>query len=150
MKATIKEELTSTRVQRTSNGKYNIIDKQGKPLSEEWKWIGYFDPGTGFARVQREDSKFNYIDKEGKILSEQQWYEWIDDEFHCDKARVKREDGLMNFITKQGKLLSDEWFIYADYFRHSDAFQTSFALVDRTNGESAIIDKNGNIEIVSK
>ena len=146
MNATIKEELTSTRVQRTSNGKYSIIDAQGKALSEEWKWIGYFDPGTGIARVQREDGKFNYITEDGKLLSDE-WFEWVDDEFHCDKARVKREDSLMNFITKQGKLLSEEWFKYADYFRYSDAFQTSFAMADRTNGEECIIDKNGKIEV---
>ena len=144
MNATIKEELTSTRVQRTSDGKYNIIDKQGKPLSEEWKWIGYFDPGTGITRVQREDKKFNYITEDGKLLSEQ-WFMWVEDEFHCDKARVKREDGLMNFITKQGKLLSNEWFQYADYFRYSDAYQTSFAEVDRTNGEQCKIDKTGKL-----
>ena len=149
MNATIKEELTSTRVQRTSNGKYNIIDKQGKILSSEWfKWVDYFDPGSGIARVQRDDGKFNYITEDGKILSKQ-WFDWVDDEFHCDKARVKRDDRLMNFIDKEGKILSDEWFKYADYFRYSDAFQTSFAMADRTNGESCIIDKQGKI-VVSK
>lgn len=142
MNATIKEELTSTRVQRTSNGKYNIIDAQGKALSEEWKWIGYFDPGTGFAKVQRGDNKFNYIDKEGKILSGE-WFKNVD-EFHCGFARVQREDSKWNFINTKGKLMSNEWFKYISYAMYSE---NALAYADRTNGEACKIDKTGKIVI---
>ena len=138
MKATNKEELTSTRVQRTSNGKY--IDAQGKALSEEWKWIGYLDPGTGIARVQRSDNQFNFIDANGKILSEQ-CFKYVDD-FHCGYARVQRGDGLWNFINTDGKLMSNEWFRYISYAMYSEY---AFAYADRTNGEQCIIDKKGSL-----
>ena len=142
MNATIKEELTSTRVQKTSNGKYNIIDKQGKSLSEEFKWIGYFDPGTGFARVQREDGKFNYITEDGKLLSKQ-WFDWAED-FEDGLALVQREreNPRFNYIDKEGKIISDEWFRWVDYFDND-----GFAEVYRTNGEQCKIDKQGKIVV---
>ena len=145
MKNNRKEELTIVKRVKREDGKCNLFIN-GKPLFEQWyKWIGYFN-GEEFAKVQREDGKFNYITEDGKIISDT-WFEWVEDEFHCDKARVKREDGLMNFITKQGKLLSEEWFKYACYFRYSDAFQTSFAMIDRTNGEHGIIYKTGEMKV---
>lgn len=142
MNATIKEELT--RVQR-EDGKFNLITADGNYLFKEWfKWIGYFDPGTGFARVQRGDNKFNFITKEGKILSGE-WFKKVD-EFHCGFARVQREDSKWNFINTKGKLMSNEWFKYISYAMYSEY---SFAYADRTNGECCKIDKNGKI-VVSK
>ena len=47
----------------------------------------------------------------------------------------------MNFITKDGKIISNEW------FRYVDDFNDGFAKVQRTNGEWAKIDKNGNIVV---
>lgn len=60
-----KEELT--RVQRDSDGKYNLINAQGKLFFDEWfECIGYFD--EGLARVQRTNREFCKIDKTGKIV----------------------------------------------------------------------------------
>ena len=137
METTKKEEFT--KVQRLSDGKCNLIDANGKQLSEQWfDWIGDFY--DGFALVQRENHEYNYIDKDGKILSEE-WFKWLD-LFHLEFTRVERGDGLMNFIDKKGKLLSNEWFRYVDYFDQYD-----LAVVERTNGELCKIDKNGNIVV---
>ena len=135
METTKKEEFT--RVQRVTDRKYNLITANGKLLSEQWfDWIGDFY--DGFALVGRENHEYNYIDKQGKILSSE-WFKWLD-YFHDGFARVQRFDDTMNFITKDGKIISNEWFRYADYFDEYD-----LAVVERTNGEQAKIDKNGKI-----
>ena len=139
MNATKKEELT--KVQRLNDGKCNLIDANGKILSDKWfEWIGdFYDE---FALVGRENHEYNYIDKQGKILSEE-WFKWLDF-FKDDFARVQRFDNSMNFLNKEGKIISNEWFKYVDYFDEYD-----LAVVERTNGEQCKIDKNGKI-VVSK
>ena len=137
METTKKEEFT--KVQRLSDGKCNLIDANGKQLSEQWfEWVGDFY--DDFALVGRENHEYNYIDKQGKILSGE-WFKWLDF-FKGDFARVQRADDTMNFITKDGKIISNEWFRYADYFDEYD-----LAVVERTNGELCKIDKNGNIVV---
>ena len=140
METAQKEGLT--KVQRLSDGKCNLIDENGKIISDTWfEWIGdFYDDNDGFALVGRENHEYNYIDKQGKILSEE-WFKWLDF-FQEGFARVQRFDELMNFINKDGKIISDEWFKYVDYFD-----KDGFAVVERTNGEQCKIDKNGNIVV---
>ena len=81
---------------------YNLIDKQGKILSEQWfEWVcNFYD---GFARVQRStDELWNFIDKQGKFLSD----EWFSDTYYLDDgfARVKRTNGEWAKIDKNGKI----------------------------------------------
>ena len=142
METAQKEEFT--RVQRTSDNKYNLITEDGKLLSKQWfDWIGdFYDDNDGFALVGRENHEYNYIDKQGKILSKD-WFKWLDF-FHNGFARVQRFDDTMNFINKDGKIISDEWFKYVDYFD-----EYGLAVVERTNGESCKIDKTGKI-VISK
>ena len=54
-------------------------------------------------------------------------------------ARVQRGDRLYNFIDKQGNYLSKEWFMWLDDFKDG------FAVVKRTNGEQAKINKSGKL-----
>ena len=55
-------------------------------------------------------------------------------------TKVQRlSDGKCNLIGEDGKILSDKWFEFADIFRDG------LALVERINGESCKIDKNGKI-----
>ena len=131
-----------TRVQRTSDNKYNYKDANGKALFNEWyEWVGHFY--NGFAVIEREGDYFsNFIDKNGKLLSEEWFLRAYN--FKDGLARVERKGNLMNFIDKNGKLLSEEWFDWAD-----DFFE-GFAKVRRTNGEQAKIDKNGKIVSIIK
>lgn len=98
--ATIKEEFT--RVQRTSDKKYNLITADGKLLSKQWfEWIDYFH--DGFAIVRREDYLNNFIDKQGKLLSNE-WFRWVND-FKDGFAVGQRTNGELAKIDKQGKIL---------------------------------------------
>ena len=140
METTTKEEFT--KVQRLSDGKCNYITANGKILSDKWfEWIGdFYDDNDDFALVGRENHEYNYIDKGGKIVSEE-WFKWLDF-FHDGLARVQRFDDTMNFINTDGKIISNEWFRYVDYFD-----EYGLAVVQRTNGEQAKIDKQGNIVV---
>ena len=123
------------KVQR-ANGNWNLINKKGKLLSEQW--FNYvYDFSEGFAIVRNEDYGYNFIDKKGNILSDK-WFEWLD-YFKGEFAKVQRTDGLQNFIDKDGKLLSKEWFNYVGYFCEG------FAIVRITNGEWRKIDKTGKL-----
>ena len=125
------------KVQR-GDGLWNFIDKDGKILSDEWfDWVDYFNK-DGFARVKRTNGKWNFIDKDGKILSDE-WFDWVD-YFQDGFTKVRRGDELYNFIDKDSKILSDEWFDWVDYFN-----KDGFAVVRRTNGERAKIDKTGKL-----
>ena len=102
-------------VQRVSDGKYNLINKQGKLLLNEWfKSVDYFNNDV-FARVQRANGDWNFIDANGNILLDE-WYKWVDD-FHDGFARVQRSDKLYNFIDTKGNYLSDEWFYSVEDFQ---------------------------------
>ena len=83
--------------------KYNLIDAQGKLLSEQWfEWVcNFYDE---FARVQRStDDLWNFINKQGKILSD----EWFIDAYYLDDgfAKVKRTNGECAKIDKNGKIV---------------------------------------------
>ena len=85
--------------------KYNLIDAQGKLLSEQWfEWVcNFYDE---FARVQRStDDLWNFINKQGKILSD----EWFIDAYYLDDgfAKVKRTNGEWAKIDKTGKIIKD-------------------------------------------
>lgn len=83
---------------------YNLIDKQGKILSEQWfEWVcNFYD---GFARVQRKDGKWNFIDKQGKFLSD----EWFSDTYYLDDgfAKVQRTNGKWVKIDKTSNLIKN-------------------------------------------
>ena len=100
METTKKEEFT--RVQRVTDGKFNLITANGKLLSEQWyEWIDYFH--DGFAKVQRTYEKYNYIDKNGKILSKE-WFKYAHD-FKEGFAEVHRTNGEWAKIDKTGKIV---------------------------------------------
>ena len=91
------------KVQR-ANGNWNLINKKGKLLSEQW--FNYvYDFSEGFAIVRNEDYLNNFIDKQGKLLSEE-WFNWVDD-FKDGFARVQRTNGEWAKIDKTGKLYKD-------------------------------------------
>ena len=99
MEETKKEEFT--RVQRTSDNKFNLITENGKLLSKQWfEWIDYFH--EGFAIV-REDYLMNFINKQGKLLSNE-WFSWVND-FKDGFAVGQRTNGEYFKIDKQGKIL---------------------------------------------
>ena len=104
MGTTKKEEFT--RVQRVSDNKYNLIDANGKLLSEQWfYWVDYFH--DGFAMVKRGEFEYNYIDTKGKILSDE-WFRRAYN-FKDGFAVVQRSDYKYNFIDKNGNYLLKEW-----------------------------------------
>ena len=103
MNATKKEEFT--RVQRVSDGKYNLINKQGKLLLKEWfKSVGCFY--NGFSVVQRGYNQYNFIDKQVKLLSDE-WFKSVDYFNKDGLARVKRTSGEQAKIDKNGKIVSE-------------------------------------------
>ena len=156
---------------KSCNYLYNLIDKKGKLLCNEWfKLVGDFH--EGFASVLRFDNLMNFIDKDGNYLLK----EWFCNVyyFHEGFARVQREDGLYNFIDKNGNILFKEWFVFLDTFHEGFAsvrredglwnfidtkgkllsdewfyfindFHGGFASVKRTNGEWCQIDKTGKL-----
>ena len=117
----------------TLNGKNNLIDKNGKLISD--KWFDYVsDFNEGFFRVTL-NGKNNLIDKNGKLLSDK-WFDWISD-FKDGFFRVTLNDKY-NLIYKNGKLLSDKWVDYVIDFKDG------FALVE-LNGKYNYIDEHGKL-----
>ena len=101
MEETKKEELAIAR--RLRDGKYNLIDSNGKLLSEQWfEWIGcsfYY----GFAIVKRDNGEYNLIDTKGKLFSDE-WFRWVNfDEY--DLAKVQRTNGEWAKIDKTGEII---------------------------------------------
>ena len=87
------------------NDKNNLIDKNGKLISDKWfDQIIYFD--DDFYKVKLNDKK-NLIDKNGKLLSDK-WFDQII-YFGDGVYRVELNDKY-NLIDKNGKLISDKWF----------------------------------------
>ena len=103
METTNKEELAIAR--RLSDGKYNLIDTNGKLLSEQWfEWIGcsfYY----GFAIVRRAN-EYNLIDTKGKLLSNE-WFRWVNFDDNDGLAVVQRTNGEWAKIDKNGKIVSE-------------------------------------------
>ena len=125
------------KVQR-ANGDWNLINKQGELLSNEW-FMYVYEFSEGFAAVQRTNGEYNFIDKKGNILSNK----WFIDVGHFKEgfAKVQRADGLQNYIDRQGNILSNEWFNWGGNFCNG------FAGVRITNGEWRKIDKTGKLYI---
>ena len=121
-------------VQR-GDDKWNLIDKDGKYLSDEWfELVDYFN--NGFAVVHRSSGKYNFIDKNGNYLSDE-WFDWAG-KFFDGFAVVRREDNLYNLIGTNGNYLFDKWFMYVGNF------YDGLAIVQRGDDEWNFIDKNGN------
>ena len=114
------------------NNKYNLIDTNGKILSEQW-----FDVcnsfSNGYARVEL-NNKCNFIDTDCNYLSEQ-WFDDVDD-FVNGYAIVKLND-KWNWIDTDCNYLSEQWF---------DAcwiFEEGYAMVE-LNGKWNWIDTKCN------
>lgn len=125
------------KVQRT-NGDWNLINKQGEILSNEW-FMYVYEFSEGFAIVRNKNHVYNFIDKHGKLLLND-WFIYVS-YFYDGFAKVQRTNGEYNFIDKKGKILSDEWFNWAGRFCEG------FAGVRTTNGEWRKIDKTGKLYI---
>lgn len=125
------------KVQR-ANGDWNLINKQGELLSNEW-FMYVYEFSEGFAAVEKTNGEYNFIDKKGNILSNK----WFIDVGHFKEgfAKVQRADGLQNYIDRQGNILSNEWFNWGGNFCEG------FAGVRITNGEWRKIDKTGKLYI---
>lgn len=123
------------KVQR-ANGNWNLINKKGKLLSEQW--FNYvYDFSEGFAIVRNKNHGYNFIDKQGKILSNE-WFKSIDYFNKDGLAKVQRTNDEWNFIDTKGKILSEQWFMWVDDFHEG------FARVKRRNDKWNFIDKKGN------
>ncbi len=123
------------RVQR-ANGDWNLIDKNGKLLSNEW-FMYVYEFSEGFAIVRNKNHVYNFIDKHGKLLLNE-WFIYVS-YFYDGFAKVQRTNGEYNFIDTEGKIISDEWFSWAGIF------YDGLARVQRTNGEWCNIDKTGKL-----
>jgi len=112
------------------NGKYNIIDENGKILSPIWfDIINEFD--KGYARViittKAMDKhgkvvikdKMNIIDTSGKLVSDK-WYDVVNGYFHNGFMEVEN-NGKANLIDENGNLISDEWYDRVDGLKNGIA-----------------------------
>ena len=125
------------KVQR-ANGDWNLINKQGEILSNEW-FMYVYEFSEGFAIVRNKYHVYNFIDKHGKLLLNE-WFIFVGN-FKEGFAIVQRTNGEYNFIDKNGKIISDEW------FNRAGSFCEGFAGVRTTNGEWRKIDKTGKLYI---
>ena len=101
------------KVQR-ANGDWNLINKQGELLSNEW-FMYVYEFCEGFAIVRNKNHVYNFIDKHGKLLSNE-WFKSVSC-FYNGFAVVQRGYNQYNFIDRQGKLLSNEWFKSVEDFQ---------------------------------
>ena len=125
------------KVQR-ANGDWNLINKQGEILSNEW-FMYVYEFCEGFAIVRNKYHVYNFIDKHGKLLLNE-WFIFVGN-FQEGFAVVQRTNGEYNFIDTNGKILSEQW------FNHAGRFCEGFAGVRTTNGEWRKIDKTGKLYI---
>ena len=90
------------------NDKWNLIDTQGKLLSQNQWFDDVDDFSNDYARVELND-KWNFIDTRGKLISSNQWF---DDTYNFyDGYAVVELNGKYNFIDTQGKLVfPNQWF----------------------------------------
>ena len=93
------------------NDKYNLINTEGKLLSNQWfDWVRDFR--EGFAAIGL-NNKYNFINTEGEIISNQ-WFDWVRD-FREGFAPVSLNN-KWNFINAKGKLFLNQWFDNVSYF----------------------------------
>ena len=116
------------------NGKYNLINKDGKLLSDIW-FENTSDFKDGFARVKL-NGKWNCISQEGKIISDV-WFDYVS--FYGEEgfAYVKL-NGKWNYINTECKIISNQWF--DDVWNFNDGFVRV-----RLNNKYNFINKDGNL-----
>lgn len=90
---------------RFRDGKYDILNKNGDTISDEWETLG-FQKGSPFVWVEKFDGCSNFVNSEGECLSPR----WFDSSVSFSEgwSSVKL-DGKWNFINCDGKYLSDQW-----------------------------------------
>ena len=116
-----------------NEGKYNILNKDGRLLSNKWfDDIREFHNGYGVVGI---NDKYNFIDANGNILLDT-WFDFCNS-FYDDLAAVKVGD-KWNFVNKNGQLLSDTWFDLVS------RFDNGFCTVIK-NTRYNIIDTNGKL-----
>jgi len=94
-----KNSKAKIRVGDSKTGKFAIINKTGKQISELYNQISDFNNGVA---IVKSDLKFGIIDSTGKLIST--WYDEIS-EFKNNKAIVKLNERYA-IITNEGKLLT--------------------------------------------
>ncbi len=93
-----KNNRAIVRIGDSKTGKYAVINKTGKQISEFYSLIKDFQQGVA---IVKNDNKYAIIDTTGKLIST--WYDQIN-EFDDKKAIVKLNDRYA-FIDNNGKLI---------------------------------------------
>ena len=107
------------------NDKWNLINKSGEILSDEW-FVNVDELKDGYARVYLK-GKYNFINTDGDFLSDK-WFDNTGD-FKNGYVGVRLND-KWNFINKSGEFLSDKWFDNVYNFRDDYAI---VVLNDKSN-----------------
>jgi len=143
-------------VLRKEDRRWNIIDRGGNLLLDEWydNIRGFY---YGFAIVSKRGSGDTFIDETGNFICKDKrrkpiWFEEcsvFDEEGNA--IVVNKEDNrLVNFIDINGKFLSDEWFLnYNNRMNIDCMFKNGFAGIYKKDEygdiKSNFIDRKGNI-----
>ena len=118
------------------NGKWNLVDTQGKLFSPNQWFDDIGDFYDGYVKIKL-NNKWNFIDTQGKLVSPNQWFDGVG-RFTYGYATVKLNNKY-NFIDTRGKLVSpNQWFDWID------DFYDGYAIV-RLNDKWYKIDTKGNI-----
>ena len=90
------------------NGKWNLVDTQGKLFSPNQWFDDIGDFYDGYVRIKL-NNKWNYINFQGKLLSPNQWFD-LTSNFYNGYATVEL-NGKWNSVDTQGNLVSpNQWF----------------------------------------
>ena len=99
------------------NDKYNLINREGQLLSNQW--FDYADDfWDGVATRVKLNNKYNFINIEGRLLSNQ-WFDYVGN--FCEGFASVYLNNKWNFINREGQLLSNQWFDSVDDFRNGVA-----------------------------
>lgn len=100
-----------------SNEKYNIMDREGSVLLQDWyDDVGHVD-SNGLISVEK-DGKYNFANiKTGVLISE--WYDYC----YCFVAGYSKveNDEKYNYIGIDGKLIFENWYDYSSGIYHGFA-----------------------------
>ena len=130
-----------------NNNKHNFINAKGELMSPHMWFDDIWDFYGGCAKVKVGES-YNLMDAEGNLFSPNMWFSSID-RYKDNMAIVVMYDEnsgryLKNFFNAETKrIISDEWFVDVSDFWSS--FDNQHAYVVRQNGQSAKINKDGEI-----
>ena len=116
------------------NNKWNLIDTNGKLVSQRWFDNIYSFNKNGIAQVML-NGKLNLIDVNGKLVY-QQWFDWIDN-FNEDGFAQVMLNRKWNFIDVNCNFLSKQWLDWIS------EFENGIAKV-KLNNKWNFIDVNGN------